>query len=346
MISREKKWIVGICLSAATITGCVERKESITIFPDGTVRMVLEFKAEELQLKDAVPLEKTGWIVRREIRKKKKGDGNEEVVLTAERTFKPGEDLPKSYADPDDPDARVALGFPTSLCRETRKDGDYFIFRRSYTSRPWAYIKIWEDQVMDDNIKKIAEKPVEQQTHDEKMQLIQAFAMIEAFRQAELTAEAAQATGVELLPETTLLARRALLKVYGEQTDWESLVAEAEAQPAEVRDAHFHRESLQLIDRAREAFVSALGKDGKFDASARQRFESALRRAIKRYEVSNELATHAFKIEVAMPGEIVAHNSDAEGEDSTVRWEFTGEAFRDRTQELVVVSKVSGTSRR
>ena len=58
-------WIAALCL-AACLGGCLERIESITIEPDGTVRIEAVFKTDqpgELYEGDAIPSDAGGWLV-------------------------------------------------------------------------------------------------------------------------------------------------------------------------------------------------------------------------------------------------------------------------------------------
>ena len=324
--------------------GCVKRKEKITVRQDGAVTVAIDYEGDlgDFDKGDAMPSPASGWKVEREVKSevRQEGERKDEVKLTGERTFKPGEELPGSYAAPKDPNAALFLKFPTTLTRERRKDGEYLHFRRVYAPRDWAYVQLWSDLHLDDNIKKLGEKKPEELTHDERLQLIRAFAGVEAYKQIELAQRALNESDPSSKPDHWLLARAALLKVYEEKVDWDEIVKRYENTPQEDQDDQFERESQRISGEAHQAFVGSLERDAGYDADHLAKFDRAYERAKKFYDITNDLGGHSFGIEVAMPGTIVAHNGDKADEDGTVKWEFDGKAFRDRPYELMVTSRL------
>ncbi|MFH1111184.1 MAG: hypothetical protein V1790_18600 [Planctomycetota bacterium] len=319
--------------------GCVKRKETLIVKPDGAVTVTIEYEGDkgDFDKGDAMPSEQGGWKVSRDLRTDE--NKKEEVHLTGERTFKPGEELPGSYAAPNDPDAGLYLKFPTTLSRERRKDGVYLHFRRVYAPRDWAYMQFWADAHIDDNIKKLGEKKPEELTHEERVQIIKAFAGVEAYKQIELAQRALKDTNPAMKPDHWLLARAALLKVYEEKVDWDALAKRHENTPQEDQDEQFERESQRILAEAHQAFLGSLHRDAEFDAEHLARFDAGYERAKKYYDITNQLGGQSFEIHVTMPGEIVAHNADTE-DDGTVGWGFDGKAFRDRPYELMVTSRL------
>jgi len=107
----------------------------------------------------------------------------------------------------------------------------------------------------------------------------------------------------------------------------------------EERDQEVERVALQVMDRARSAFSRSLRTVAKYDEEKIHRFDAAFDRAKRYYDITSQQAAHAFEIRVNMPGEVVAHNGE-KVEDAEVVWEFDGNAFRDRSYELMVTSKL------
>ncbi len=342
-----------ILLSAAVVLpvlfalGCVKRKEVLIVKPDGAVTVTIEYEGDkgDFDKGDAMPSPASGWKVDREVRSvvrqnNEKKEEKEEVELIGERTFKPGEELPGSYAAPDDPDAGRYLKFPTTLTRERRTDGVYLHFRRVYAPRDWAYVQLWADLHLDDNIKKLGEKKPEELTYYERVQILKAFAGVEAYKQIELAQRALKESDERLKPDHWLLARRALLSVYEEKMDWDEIANVYEGTPPEQQDEQFERESQRILAEAHQAFVGSLKRDAGYDADHLAKFDAAYQRAKKYYDITNDLGGHSFELEVRMPGTIVAHNGDKADDDGTVKWEFDGKAFRDRPYELMVTSRL------
>ena len=336
-----------LCSVAAVVPvllamGCVKRKETITVKPDGAVTVAIEYEGDkgDFDKGDAMPSEQGGWKVSRDLRTDE--NKKEEVHLTGERTFKPGEELPGSYAAPNDADAALYLKFPTTLARERRKDGVYLHFRRVYAPRDWAYVQFWADHLhlVDDNIKKLAEKKPEELTHEERVQVIQGFAGVEAYKQIELAQRALKESDERLKPDHWPMARQALLNVYEESVDWDEIAHRVENLSNEERDQAIERESRRILEEAHQAFVASLKRDAGYDREQIAKFEAAYEQAEKYYDITNQVGGHGFEIHVTMPGTLVAHNGDKADDDGTVKWEFDGKAFRDRPYELMVTSRL------
>jgi len=340
MIGLRLILISAVVLPILFVIGCVKRKETITVKSDGAVTVAIDYEGDkgDFDKGDAMPSEQGGWKVSRENRTEE--NKKETVDLTAERTFKPGEELPGSYAAPNDPDANLYLKFPTTLTRERRKDGVYLHFRRVYASRDWAYVQLWADLHIDDNIKELGEKKPEELTQEDRVQIIKAFAGVEAYKKIELAQRALKESDPSLKPDHWLLARAALLNVYEEKEDWDETARRVENTPHEDQDAQFEHESQRISGEAHQAFVGALKREAGYDADRIAKFDAAYERAKKYYEITNQLGGHAFEIDVQMPGTIVAHNGDKMEDDNSVEWEFDGSAFRDRPYELMVTSRL------
>jgi hypothetical protein len=321
--------------------GCLERKETIRVAPDGGVHVEIQYSGEPEQMEtaDALPSDASGWPVRRDVELDK--DGKEVVTLTAERRFQPREDLPRNFAPKDDPDADLYLQFPTSVQIERRDDGLYMHFRRTYLPRAWANIQYWQDQIIDDDIKKRADKPVEEMSEEDRVMIVKAFAGFEFYKQLELLSVAMRRLGAEVPQDVWLRARAALLET-AEATDWDAVVARVVGLPEDQRDKAFEAESQKLLEGTHRAFAAELAAAGKFSELQMERFEAAFTRAKKEHQITHELSAHAFKTTVFMPGEVVAHNADKIDDDGAAEWEFGGDAFRDRPFEMMITSKLPG----
>lgn len=330
---------------------CVERKETIKIARDGAVTIELQFEGseEETSQGDAMPSTESGWEVERTV--EKKGDNDDVTVkLTSERQFGPGDALPRSFADTGDPDTDLYCDFPTEVRIERRRDGVYYYFHRTYTPRRWAYIQRWHDEFIDDQIKQLGEKPVDELTPDERAQVAEAFAGVEAFKQIEFSSIAIVESHPDLPVEYGLMARRALIEYYveagssGDLTrimDMCGSLAEEEAGPC------FDRETNRVLGEAYAAYIESLRSDAGFHRQDIAAFERAYERAKRYHKISGQLGSDNFKISVTMPGTMIAHNAvdrdvevDEETSTSTMVFEFDGEWFRDQPHELIAVSRL------
>lgn len=325
-------------------SGCVERDEVISIARDGAVTIELEYEGteEELSRGDVMPSAESGWDVVRSI---KEDRDKVKHVLKSKRRFEPGEELPRSFAAQDYPDADLYLDFPTTLRIERRPDGLYFYFRRVYTPRRWGHIQYWQDFFIDDHIKKLGEKPVEELTRDDRLQVVYAFAGVEAFKQLEFANVALGESNPDLPAEYGLIARQALLDVYKQNEYFERILERCERRPEDEQGGCFDEEAEQILGEGYTAFLQSLEGNAGLDRTALTSFEQAYERAQRRYEITDDLGGHGFQVDVRIPGTIIAHNAlddDVEEEDgmSNVLFRFDGKAFRDRSHELIVVSRL------
>jgi len=341
-------WVSAVGILA--FSGCVMRKETIRVSPNGavTIDVTIEGSEEELSKGDAMPSEKDGWRVTRRV--EKEGD-HEKRILEASRAFEPREALPRTFSDQSASDDPLYLDFPTTLQVERREDGLYYTFRRTYTPRRFAYVNFWQEMFFDEDMKKLAEKPVDQLNRDEQLQIIQAFAGFEAFKQLEFAKEAVASIRAAVPVEAELRARRALLDVYEEDNDYFGRVLElCEPLPDEERSDCFLRESEHILKDGYRAYIDALQTETELSADQMAAFERSYGQVKRCFEITEQLGGHGFEIDVHMPGVIVAHNADkvrdAEGDaPEYVTFQFDGRAIRDRVHELIVVSRVDGGGR-
>ena len=150
MTGNRSLWIfAGAAVLLCALAGCMRRKETITINPDGRVNISLEYDGglADVTEGDAMPSEASGWQVVTEERVTETDDGkpSKEMTITGEASFEPGGPLPFTFGDPDDPYFDAYLHFPTTLVVEERPDGTYYHFYRVYDSRPWAQIEAWRE---------------------------------------------------------------------------------------------------------------------------------------------------------------------------------------------------------
>ena len=175
--------------------GCLERKETIKVHPDGAVAIGLEFKGDKGELDGpfALPTARQGWRVKRdqvpkhvlslEIADKKGNEKDTEDVLEATAKFDAGKTLPSTFGDGSD----VYLRFPTTVRREEKEDGVYYHFARTYVPRSFTHIQLFKKIFIEDKLEELEEeKNFDDLTRSERGELLSAFAKFEMFKQLEL----------------------------------------------------------------------------------------------------------------------------------------------------------------
>lgn len=326
-------------VAAGVIAGCVKREEKITVARDGrvTIELDIEGKPGEMECGDAWPSAASGWNMTYETRHDEH-DGDLKAMHSL-RTFEAGETLPRSFAAPNDPDAAMYLDFPTEVKIEDREDGTYYHFHRVYSPRPFQRIHYAERAYIDDEVKKLAETPVEQLPDEQKLKILRAFAKVESAKLVDLARIALSESGLNVAQDHWLLARKAALDVY-DAIDWDAILTIYQESSTEARDARFARESDRVRDEAAAAMLSTLRKTAKLSDESTARFERKLTAEQRRFDLTNAISGHSFGVAVELPGELIAHN----GKDVTngaATWEFSGEDFRDRAFELMASSRVA-----
>ncbi|MGB0714652.1 MAG: hypothetical protein ACPGXK_02170 [Phycisphaerae bacterium] len=330
-------------------SGCLEREEKIVVSMDGSVDITLHYKGtqEEFDTLHASPFEAEPTRLE---------NTKDKYEVSQSWHFAAGDQLPGSYASADD---SQHLAFPTAVTVESTHEGTYYTFRRTYQPRRWNYIDYWHRQILEnEDITELGEKDSQTLTLEERMEIVLAFANAEALRQIEMTDRAWKksrsdaVTGVELTAH--LKARRALLAIYDEDA------IKQQIEPClmlmdEPREQCLQRRGEQVVEAARRAYFATLADT--LSLAEHQAVRQAYETEREYHQITSDTGGHSFEISVTLPGRIVEHNGlDKEVEDhtaeedkggkataQTVSWQFMGQAFRDRSHEIVAVSFVPTT---
>jgi hypothetical protein len=338
---RANRSLMGLGLAFAAVLlltpGCLERKETIRIDRDGSVRMRVELKGDpgDFATGDALPDEKAGWRVQEEVRTK--DDGKEEQLRLAEQRFLPDEPLPDSYADPRGPNYETALQFPTTLTIERRPDGTYYHFKRVYRARPNAPY-VYYQQLFEEKLKQFSGRSPAELTTDERREFVGLLRTIEGLKQAEYVRAGAAALEEEWPQHYGLLLRQALLD-YFERQDLEPLLELLGMPQSEERDAEIDRLSKEFLDGIPAVLTEQL-KKLRVPRAAMDTFFAALETEEARRAVTEDLNDEKWEVRVEMPGEIVAHNGHSL-DGPAVEWIFDGKALMDRDQSVMVTSRLT-----
>ena len=328
---------------AICVTGCLKRKEQITVHPDGRVSMHLEYEAEslgELEQGDAMPSEQAGWTVEHLI--EVKDDGKEEHTLIADREFPPGAPLPQNFAAPQDPDTELYLQFPTELTQERRPDGTYFHFRRVFTPRPWAQIDALHQEIREhykNELETVEEKKPEKMTHEDRVLLVKVAVAREEIKMQAFARWAWQDVAPNA-PQDTWLAIHEALELHAQSIDADRMAGLIAAAQHEENNEALEAEAsaFELDGRIRmiDAWTDRTGATPR-DIDA---FTARVDWYKKQYEITEDLGDESYEITVIMPGEIVAANADrVDGNEAY--WEFDADLFRDRDVEIMVTSRIA-----
>jgi hypothetical protein len=323
------------CTVAALLTGCLKRKETITVTSDGGVNIVLDVEGEskDVEAGDALPTNSGGWSVTTQTEKNDKGE--EKTLLHAEYNGSPREDLPETYTD-DREALRAVLHFPTTVKVEHRSDGTYYHFHRVYVGRAQARYEYWK-KLVDPQTLALAGKDPNTLSEEQLVAMFDALKAAQMGRVSEYVSVANVALG-DRWPQDEALQLLETVRKYFTSADTRPLHALFRRPPGPERDAKLAEFGDRLMAGVRPALDRALGEAG---ASGRERgmFWQAYEREERNRTVTEDLGDEVFEIRVKLPGQIVAHNGDKLDDDGSVVWEFKGDALNDRDQVLMVSSR-------
>ena len=319
------------------IPGCLERKETITVDPEGGVRMDLHYSDDVTDFTDgdALPEASTGWEVND--KDTVKDDGSVERDRYALQSFAPGMPLPDSFADPDSPDYAVSLRFPTTVTIESTPEGTFYHFKRVYEPREEARYNVlrMKHKEMFDELDTLSSKEPEEMTETDRARIVEILRVIEAFKRVEFVATGAAAMEDVWPQHYGLLLRQALLD-YFEHADVAPLLDLMTEPDTPQRDADIDAFSKKLLADSRDVLQAKLDELG-VPAYQADQFFAATDEEETRRKVTEDIGDDSFEISVTLPGKIVAYNGDS-SEDNVARWEFPGKALYDCEQVLMATS--------
>ncbi len=319
------------------LVGCLERTETITVEPDGTVLIEAVFKTDqegELYEGDAIPSDAGGWLV--EVQEVEQ-DGERRFHLTAAGVFGPLFKLPANYAVPGDPDTALYLQFPTTVEIEDRADGVYYHFHRTYPARPWAHIEALREVLLDGPTRKLKDKDKDDYTPADWKLIARSYTDFEAAKLLTFARGAYLETTPDVPQDAWLDVLGAFRKMQGE------LDLDVIAEVMQIDDEDEREEAIALEVKAWEekSFKTLDASLRDFCGYGGARMKDFMRRyqsRLKDYDVTSGLGDDAFVITVVMPGAIVGSNADETSPDRAT-WKFSGRRFRDRRVELMVTSR-------
>lgn len=329
--------IICLILFLASI-GCVERKEKIQVFADGSVLISSQFKAdrEDELYPGRVPSDQSAWIcVKSTVHTP---EGNEQQLHTFERSFPSGAALPASYGPERDEEKSLFLQFPTQVLIEERSDAIYYHFKRTYTARPWAYVEALKERILSGRLEKLVQKDPKTLSHDESKELVQGMVRVEIVKKLVF----ARAAFNEILPEApqdAWLALAGQLNALGRDLDCDRIAVwvsrkSPEDEAALANEADRFEEAIEA--RLHEKVLDYCEEDAERCSAFMKRY--AWHESF--YRITEELAGDIVEITVRMPGEIVGSNANEISENEAV-WRFDGRMMRDNDLELLVTTRIS-----
>ncbi len=334
-----------LCLFTIAVTmsslGCVERKERISVRPEGTVLIEASFSTEsfdELYSEDgdAVPSLAGGWLVEESV--EVDDDGDNQYHLRAEAFFTHEIGLPSNFASHGDATPDVYLQFPTTVTIEERDDGTYYHFRRIYQRRAWADLATRRRLLLDEPLKEMEGRDLEDMSPQEQTKLLRAFVDFEAAKIMTFARSAYLETTPNAPQDDWLYVHEDLMR-FKNEVDYDGLLSILAIPEQEERDKALAQEAERWEESAADRLQKAIRTYGRYGGSQLRSFLQRYEWHKRYHEISEDLGDDSFEITVEMPGEIVASNADSTSPKQAT-WKFDGTQIRDRDVELMVTSRL------
>jgi hypothetical protein len=347
-IMNRRGLVAVITLVGAAMSGCLERKEHLTIAPDGGVWYVAQFRTDslaELYEGDAIPTPAGGWAVEQTV--DREDDGKETFKLTATASIPRGGELPSNFAGRGQENETQCLQFPTTVRVEQRADGTYYHIHRKYPARPWVYIQNLQERLVKEPLSELADLDPGEWNDSQRLTVVRALASFEV-EKSLVFARAAFLDTTPDAPQDGWLAAQTQMREFVERLDYADLAQlliprkdkDAEKARGEVVQAEVER-FARLID---EELAKSMRESAGYEPSQVTAFTANYERHKLKYEITQDLQDDKFEVTFTMPGRITAHNAAGSAEGvagaSSITWTFDGPQLNDRAMELMATSVV------
>ncbi|MHC4416900.1 MAG: hypothetical protein ACYS0G_16660 [Planctomycetota bacterium] len=337
--SRTSLMVGAAVVASLGLMGCLERRETITVDPEGTVTIELSFATQgeaELYEGDAMPSMAGGWIVDESV--EIDDEDERHFHLVAEAVFPPQMELPGNYAMPRDPDTDLYLQFPTTVTIEDRPDGVYYHFHRRYPGRRWAQIEMLRQLLMEEQLKELKDKLPEEFTYGDHVLVLRSYADFEAAKMLTF----ARAAFLEVTPDApqdAWLEVHAAIHALKSELDTDRIARLMEIEDEQERDEALDEEAEQWEERTMKRLQDAVREHCGYGGRQMDDFLRRYERERRFFDLTGDLGDDAFEITVILPGRITGSNADSTA-GNRATWRFSGQRFRDRDLELMASSRL------
>ncbi len=327
-----------IVLTAALLaaTGCLKRRETIQVQPDGWSRIVVELDGDpqDVMEGDASFADPGPWSVDDEFRTN--NDGEQQLCRTAILDIAPGAPFPTHYAGNDEELSKASLTMTTELTLEQRPDGTYYHFKRVYHRRAWAEVGYFRTKLMEEHATRFGDKDFEDMDRDERLEVARTLINVESTKTVALSQKAARAIQPRLNQLEWLAVRQGISQAF-ENIDPARMV-ELLGSPdsgAEIQA------QVRLISEEIERRIAGILDNEDATGGRTQAFLQQLEFQRLAFLISEDLNDEDLEFTLKLPGTIVGHNSLNEApEGGSISWAFGGGALHDRDHVLMASSFV------
>ncbi len=337
--TKTGQWVTTLlvpAIIALAAFGCVKRKETITVKPDGSMHWWIEVEGDREDMENGAPAlaKADGWVFKERV--EKGDDDKQKVYREAVVTIPAGQPIPSTYPTADAEGEALAMRHATTVTVERTADGTLYHFKRVCEPRPSAFVDVWWNSVYED----YRDVDPDDMSESEARKFVDALVEVERHKQQGLIRRALR-NSKQSWPQLLLLdvLGRADSILRDVDTD-EILHLLVTAEDDSTDDSDPLAEIAQRVDEQIDAAVDDALRNANLSKADVRAFNRQLKSERRRYAITEDYHDDGWEISVEMPGEILGHNGD-KIENGRVVWERNGEHFYDRVVEMLVTSRVS-----
>ncbi len=342
------------CVGLLLLAGCLENEENILVRPDGSVVISLRSKGDRADLLSGSPIPQFApWIAedletaarfgREEVPASEEGKvDKEEMRVRGE--FARIEDVPSFYTPPQDPYRSAALERSSSLKIEDLGKRKIYSFERRFRLPGPRIADPMHgfDTTLPKDLEEILEakgEPTESHwrwLHDNLLErhdkTVVSYAR-EAF--LPLFADSSVQISSESLSDCIKDCQEGLEEIFA-VSRLRAIYDELRrtTKPRGQRDQKGEVNPLQTLEHeVRETLRSSLNNSlakAKLTDEQRNRCLARLEWLLAASDHGDDLADESFRVELTLPGQVIAGNFGAQATGGKVRWEFKGSELNDR----------------
>lgn len=319
-------------------TGCLERKETITVNRNGETTIVYEIdgNVESFENSNSYPTREK-WKILKEERYTDK-DNNAKIKLKASQTLKSNEVFPVSFTN--NSSNNFSLQFPTQL--EIWKEGNktFYRFERTYQARMFKRFNAPDE--LDENKEleeRVLDKGIFNVSESDRNQYIENLTLSMMYHTYAIYLEA---IGDMIIQDKFPLSKKVeaekMISAYIEEAFADTVVLNILLLDESSIDLAYEN-LLNKIELKVSNIVSEVTdiNQKKTDSP----FMISLSKIKKMYTITEALTSDKFSVTLHLPGVIITTNGfTGPEEQGLIYWEFSGEGLHDAHIPLFALSVV------
>ena len=337
-MKREQLLLCSIIAILLIFTGCLERKETITVSNTGDVEILYELDGDARTFDNSCSYPTSErWDVREEKRSLDK-DGKEKIKLIASQKITRGEQFPESFDS--NTEGKYPLLFPSELKIWSEGNKTYYRFERTYQARMFKRFNapddISEDKELEERVLNMGIFNVPESDRNQYVENLTISMMYHTFSiYLEVVGDM---IFHDQFPISKKYETEKKISDYIEQTFTDTVILKILSLDENKIDFAYDKLISDIESDVTEIISDMTDLDQRKVGSP---FRTSLKKIESMYEITEALSSDKFSITLHLPGSVITTNGFTEpDEQGTVFWEFSGEDLHDAHIPLYALSVV------